>query len=181
MTEFNDMQRVKRNFFALRNGIVADTLRNGGSPFPVIFGLNLPQIVEIAAVLGINQTLGRKLWADRRTRESMLLAPMLFSPAEVTAAEALEMLQESPAVEVTDVLCHRLLRHIPAPETVAREALAPEAPDMLRYGAIRLLWNLPASAALLRPLVQEEAARGSNLTWRPAAALLDELDFLAQA
>ena len=48
-TSFNDMQTVKRAFFAMRNGVIADTLRRAGSPFKIIFGLNLPQISEIAA------------------------------------------------------------------------------------------------------------------------------------
>ena len=30
MTEFNRFQQIKRNFFAMRNGIVADTIRRGG-------------------------------------------------------------------------------------------------------------------------------------------------------
>ena len=47
-TSFNEMQTVKRHFFALRNGVIADALRRAGSPFRIIFGLNLPQIAEIA-------------------------------------------------------------------------------------------------------------------------------------
>ena len=47
--KYNDMQLVKRRFFAMRNGIIADTLRSAGSPFKIIFGLNLPQIIDIAS------------------------------------------------------------------------------------------------------------------------------------
>ena len=35
----NEMQIVKRHFFAMRNGIIADTLRRAGSPYHIIFGL----------------------------------------------------------------------------------------------------------------------------------------------
>ena len=49
---YGPMQTVKRRFFAMRNGVIADVLRKGGSPFRTIFGLNLPQIAEIAADTG---------------------------------------------------------------------------------------------------------------------------------
>ncbi len=61
---YNDMQTIKRRFFAMRNGIIADVLRRGGSPFRIIFGLNLPQIVEIAAENEASADLARRLWAN---------------------------------------------------------------------------------------------------------------------
>ena len=48
MAEYNRMQIIKRRFFAMRNGIIADTLRKAGLDYRMIFGLNLPQVVEIA-------------------------------------------------------------------------------------------------------------------------------------
>ena len=44
MAEFNQTQEIKRRFFAMRNGIVADTIRKAGLQDKMIFGLNLPQI-----------------------------------------------------------------------------------------------------------------------------------------
>ena len=91
MTQFNDMQSVKRQFFAYRNGIIADTMRKAGSPFKIIFGLNIPQIKQIASEIGKNKALAAKLWNNTTTRESMLLAPMIYPADELDIAEAFEL------------------------------------------------------------------------------------------
>ena len=78
MERFNDMQQIKRHFFAMRNGIVADVLRKAGSPFRIIFGLTLPQITDVANATGKNAELARRLWDNKTTRCSMLLAPMIM-------------------------------------------------------------------------------------------------------
>ncbi|MDE6370251.1 MAG: hypothetical protein K2K92_02035, partial [Duncaniella sp.] len=78
MPEYSPIQTIKRRFFAMRNGVIADTLRKAGLPYRIIFGLNLPQIAEIAEETGADEALARQLWADTGTRESMMLAPMIF-------------------------------------------------------------------------------------------------------
>lgn len=95
MTEFNRFQQIKRNFFAMRNGIVADTIRRGGLQYKMIFGLNLPQIADIAATLQHSRELAEELWADIRTRESRLLSPMVYPRDELTRERAAEMLREA--------------------------------------------------------------------------------------
>ena len=177
--KFNDMQLVKRRMFAMRNGIVADALRTGGSPFRVVFGVNLPQLKEIAADTGTNESLARALYADAGTRESMLIAPMLMPPEAMTTDLAIEWLGQAPCVEVSDILCHSLLKKLPNALEIARRALASEEP-MLRYGGVRLAWNLlPVAGGVLRPDIEKEAARGDRLTQRPAQSFLEEYDFLS--
>ena len=180
MAQFNEMQTIKRNFFAMRNGIVADSLRKAGSPFPVIFGVNLPQLDEIAANTGRNKALALQLYNDTRTRESMLVAPMVFPPEEMTQELALEWLQKSRAVEVTDILCHKLLRKLSFAPQVAASALQ-STDEMLRYGGIRILWNLlPSPAKDFKAEIQAEVMKDSPLTKRPAEMLLEEIDFLTE-
>lgn len=135
------IQEVKQRFFLMRNGIVADTLRHAGSSFRVVLGLNLPQIAEIAAEVGIDNELGRRLWAERSSREGMLLAPMIIDPAAVSSDEALQMLEGSPEAEVTDIACHRLLRRVKDAAEVMERAAGSERP-LTRYGAVRLALNL---------------------------------------
>lgn len=84
MTEFNRFQLIKRRFFAMRNGVIADVIRKSGAPYPLVFGLNLPQIKEIASELPRETELADQLWADRRTRESLMLAPMVHPLEEMT-------------------------------------------------------------------------------------------------
>ena len=179
-TQFNPMQALKRRFFAMRNGVIADTLRRAGSPFHVIFGLNLPQIVEIAAEVPADDApaLAEALWANNGTRESMLIAPMLMPRDTVDAARAERMMREAPCAEVADVLCHRLLRHLPFAAELAA-SLAADPGDNVRYAALRLMFNIAAShpdqaIAMARAELGRDCARNRAI----AQGLLDEAEWI---
>ncbi|MDE5642461.1 MAG: hypothetical protein K2I56_03115 [Muribaculaceae bacterium] len=139
----NEMQTVKRHFFAMRNGIIADTLRRAGSPYHIIFGLNLPQLSDIAAMTPHTVELADALHANASTRCSRLMAPMLHPAEDMTAEKAGQWIDDVLCAEEADILCHRLLRRLPfAPELVA------ELPDCCGkwqvYTRLRLLANLRA-------------------------------------
>lgn len=180
MTEFNEMQRLKRRFFSMRNGIVADTLRRSGLGYRMIFGLNLPQIADIAREIGPSAELARELWADTRTRESLLLAPMIMPREVLTEAEAREWFEAASTPEVADVLCHRLLRHLPWARGLAMEHVG-SGVDMERYTAFRLLFNLlPAGAEEIMPLAKAEYEAACPLTRGLTHALIEEIEFLTE-
>lgn len=140
-TSFNEMQTVKRSFFALRNGVIADVLRHNGSPFRIIFGLNLPQIADVAAHTPRSQELAEKLWANSTTRESMLIAPMLVEIDSFTIDDARRWVSAVPAREVADVLCLKLLKREPYALALAGE-LQRAGEVMSRYTGLRLMFNL---------------------------------------
>lgn len=176
--EFNQMQLVKRRLFAMRNGLIADTLRKAGSPFKIIFGLNIPQIKDIADEFGKNQELADRLWANRTTRESMLLAPMMMNIDNITPDMALKMVKECPSAEITDSLCHKLLRNLPGSFELAK-LLSNETDEMSRYAAIRLLWHhITTNTAQVKTLAEKEFDRDSMLTKIPAKQLIEEIEFL---
>lgn len=132
------LRDVKQRFFALRNGLLADMLRKQCStPHKLIFGLNVPQLKEIAAEAGKDAPLAAELWADADCRESRLLAPMIC-PA---SPDAFAMMSEVRTTEEADLLCHSLLRHCPGAVEAARTALGHSSPTV-RYCALRLLMNL---------------------------------------
>lgn len=177
MTTFNEMQTVKRQFFALRNGIVADTYRKAGSNFRIIFGLNLPQIVEIAEQTPHSAALADSLWHNTTTRESMLLAPMIYPREEFTQELARQWVAAVPSVEVADILCHRLLRHMPYAAALAA-SLADSDSDIERYTGLRLMFNLVAQKPQeALAYARKEAARNCQLTAHTAAMLADEAAF----
>lgn len=179
MSEYNIIQQIKRQFFAMRNGIVADTLRKSGLDYKIIFGLNLPQIVEIAAGFKPSRDLAEELWADRRTRESLLLAPMLYPREELSERRAGEMLTEAPTIEVADILCHRLLRHHPLALTIATEA-ATSSDELTRYGAFRLMNNLlHTHHREIKPFAEAELASASHLTAPLCRSILSEIEFIS--
>lgn len=98
----------------MRNGIVADALRKGGMPHKVIFGLNVPQLSEIAAsVISDREVLAEQLWADREVRESRLLACWLFDPAVMPEQRARMLIDEVRTREEADILAFRTLRRLP--------------------------------------------------------------------
>lgn len=108
-----DKKAVNAKFFAFRNGVVARNFHEAGAPYPRIFGLQLPQIGEIARETGYDDLLGRELWSDRDCRESRLLACYLLNPETLQADEALSLARDVQTREEADVLAWRLLRKLP--------------------------------------------------------------------
>lgn len=177
---YTPMQKVKRHFFAMRNGIIADTLRKGGSPFKIIFGLNLPQLTEIAEFTGQSAELADALWENGSTRESMLLAPMIYPRNKFDLDKARRWVETIPTEEVADILCHRLLRHKDYAPLLADELCMSDS-DMTRYTGLRLYFNLvavrtPEALAAAR----RELDRASSKTAGIARQLFDEASFLLE-
>ncbi|MBD5231552.1 MAG: DNA alkylation repair protein [Bacteroidales bacterium] len=115
------LQGIKKQFMAFRNGVVADTLRAGGlSCYSIIFGLNLPQLKQIAEALRSEhtpeelRTLADALLADRGVRESRLLAYHLYGMLPLTDAEARQLAADVQTREEVEILCLRVLRNHPA-------------------------------------------------------------------
>lgn len=121
----------------MRNGIVADTLRRAGASYRVIFGVNLPQLKEIASDIGYDAELARELWANVSTRESVLLAPMIMPEDDFTIDEARLWIASAPSAEAIDVLCLRLLGRMPFARQIADECLVAES-ELMQYTAMRL-------------------------------------------
>lgn len=182
MTDFNDMQTIKRRMFAMRNGALADSLRRLGAPYKIIFGVNIPQLAEIARDYVADKRLAQRLWENVSTRESMLIAPMIYPRDEMSEEDAVRWIEQVPAAEVADILCHRLLRHLSfAPDLVAR--FADSENDMLRYVALRLAFNLlfeplPKILDEAHRLAEAELTRNVPLTYSLANSLLDEVELL---
>lgn len=110
---------------AFRNGIIADTLRKAGYPYNVIFGLNLPQLSQIAKSFYANHELAAALWQDKNVRESRLLATYLF-PTDITEDEAKQLIDDLQTNEEADMLAFRLLKKLPyANDLVALYSLNP--------------------------------------------------------
>ncbi|MCM1297793.1 MAG: DNA alkylation repair protein [Muribaculaceae bacterium] len=178
MTEYNELQLIKRDFFAMRNGVIADNLRRSGLNYRIIFGLNLPQLQEIATRVGTNSDMALKLWSNTTTRESMLLAPMIFPIEEMSPEKAMLWLSEAPTLEIIDNLCHKLLRkcHFSLQMT---ESLASSDEPNLRYASLRLLFNLlPESATVARKIADSLKNDNCTAVASLAARLIDELDFI---
>lgn len=125
-----EMKDIKHYFFAHRNGITADVLRRGGSGFEMIFGCDVPSISALGKEIGHDMELARKLWDDRKVRESHLLAPWLMDPAALNVEECRELAESVVDMEDAQMLAFRVLKHRP-------EVLDMLAPDSLAATALR--------------------------------------------
>lgn len=180
MTKFNEMQTVKRRFFAMRNGAVADNMRRHGAKYRIIFGLNLPQIVEIANETPNSEALAEALWKNQSTRESLLMAPMIYPREEFGFETACRWVSEVPTAEVGDVLCHRLLRHKDYAWQLA-ETMIKSTVAMERYVALRLMFNLlPTHVDEIELFAKKEHQNNGQLTAMLCRQLIDEIEFLKE-
>ncbi len=169
--EYNNnlIRAIRKEFFAYRNGIVADKLRKAGDPHSMIMGCLLADVMEITgrAREAINdeeqlQALARELWKDTNSRECRLAAPMLYPAELMSQDEALEWCTGVESVEIADNLCHKLLRHLAYADTLFRKLIAQEQ-TMTRYTGYRLLLNLlltgkTQATPSLKSIVEAEAA-----------------------
>lgn len=181
-TNFNKMQTLKRRFFAMRNGLLADQLRKAGSQFRIIFGLNVIQLKEIAGDYGHDTEFARELWNNVATRESMLLAPMLWQPDDFDFAEIIALCNEIPEVEVADMVCHRLLKQRNDAKEII-EKLIDSDESLLRYTALRLA--LPLIDVCISPeaaiaMADKEISRRDNMTLSLASMVKSEAEFLLE-
>lgn len=147
-----ELKEVKQQFFAYRNGLLADTLRKQASlPHKLIFGLNIIQLRELAARIGKDKLLADALWADSDCRESRLLAPMIQPEPQP------QWLDDVRSPEEADILCHASLRHYPGALKLAAETASSALP-LRRYAALRLILNLlftdPAAPETARQILQ---------------------------
>ncbi len=107
------IKEIKHEFMAFRNGVIADTLRKAGYPHRLIFGLQVPQLADIARRALADpdtdrQALAEELWADAEVRESRLLACWLFDPAAITPDLYARLVSETRTPEERDILNFRL-------------------------------------------------------------------------
>lgn len=172
---------IRKEFFAFRNGIVADKLRKAGDPHTMIMGCLLVDMTAIARRIGegldenTRATVAGELWDDTNSRECRLAAPMLY-PAELMTVElALQWSQTIETVEVADNLCHKLLRHIDGSDALFRQLIVDERP-LVKYTGYRLLLNLLLTgkvqpSAPLRAIVENEAAQAHG----PLSSLLMDI------
>lgn len=109
----DDLREIKHLFFTYRNGEIADTLRKAGMPYRMIFGLQIPQLAEIARKFGQCKELAQALWKEREVRESRILATYIFPPEEVDIASAIELSHEIATREEADMMTFRLFRRLP--------------------------------------------------------------------
>lgn len=134
-TQESIIASIRKDFFALRNGMIADTLRKGGLGQKYIFGLQLPQLKETAARFRPENdddasAIARALWGDKECREARLLACHLMPPRMMPKEEATNWSDDVATREEADILAFKLLRYHPDAGEIA-ERLS-QSDDLLK-------------------------------------------------
>ncbi len=134
-------QDIRKEFFAYRNGIIAEQLRAAGDPHTMIMGCQLTDVIAIAEHYEKSAELAQALWNDVNHRECRMAATMLYPAEEFKMETAIAWCLSVESVEIADVLCHRLLRHLPYAVELWKQLLTCDK-KLVRYTAWRLLLNL---------------------------------------
>lgn len=177
---YNNIQLIKREFFAMRNGVIADALRKAGAPYSIIFGLTIPQLAEIAEAVGPSREIAETLHNNTTTRESLMLAPMIYPREEMDYDTAYQWLAGAQSTEVVDIICHRLVRHLDFAPALADDLIKSPA-SMSRYAALRLYLNIISKYTdQALAAARSEDHRNDSLTQSIARQIIDESEFIKQ-
>lgn len=172
------VKHIKQQFFVYRNGIIADNLRRAGDTHSVIFGLNIPQLQIIAKKVGKNKEAAIDLWENSSSRESRMIAPMIYPKDEMLFEDACNWINTVENTEIADNLCHKLLRELPFAESLIME-YHDKTRDILRYLSLRLAMNLLILGRLvnineIHVFAQNEVERNCKMTILLAKDILEE-------
>ena len=177
------LRGIRKEFFAFRNGIIADKLRKAGDPHHMIMGCLLVDIIGIVSRarecigdMAQMEAIASELWSDTNSRECRLAAPMLYPAESMTPDLAPQWCGSVETTEVADNLCHKLLRHLDFADALFRQLITQDQP-LIKYTGYRLLLNLIAMGKVqlndsLRAIVEHEANQTAQ---GPIAPLLKDI------
>ncbi|MBQ0031009.1 MAG: hypothetical protein KBT32_11350 [Bacteroidales bacterium] len=180
MSNEDILRETRKQFFAYRNGIVADSLRKNGDPHSMIMGCQITDIAQIASTIPASKEIADAFWADTKHRECRMIAPMLYPESEMTEATALDWAASVECEEIADVLCLKLLRKSPFAQNVYLHLISlPSA--LAHYTAMRLLLNLVLTGKIekseaLKDELEKMMAKESNKTRAIISSILEEFE-----
>ena len=131
---------IKSELRLYMNGPLAQSLRERGLRYKLIFGVELPRLKEIAARYTPDHDLAQALWKED-IRECRILAGYL-QPADTFLPELADIwLEAMHDTEIIDYTCMNLFRRLPYARTKAFQWIASD--DVLtQYAGFRLMCHL---------------------------------------
>lgn len=138
-TKFRD---IKKDFFSLRNGVIAEALKKLYPGKTIIFGLNVPQFMELRKKYPSDLDLGLKLWHDKGCRESRLFSLYIIPFDEIDMPTAIQMVLDVQSSEEAEFLAFRILRHLSFAQELFIKLDSVEKSSLSDYCRIMLGKNL---------------------------------------
>lgn len=167
------IKKIKTEFRLAMNGVASQSMREKGSPYKVIFGIELPRLQQIAGEFPKSHELAGYLWKEN-IRESKIMATML-QPIESFYPEIADIwVEQMPAHDIADIAVMNLFQHLPYASDKAFIWVAADE-EMFQYCG----WMLMARIMMRRPEMTEETE--NELTDQLAAALLSTDSHIARA
>ena len=123
------IREIKKDFFSLRNGIIAESIKKLYPEGKIIFGLNVPQFMELSKKYPKNMDLGFSLWKDKKCRESRLLSLYIIPLEELDKEIAKSMIRDVESIEEADFLSFRVLRNLPYAQELYKEISSEDQPS----------------------------------------------------
>lgn len=121
------LRAVKADLRAMMNGVASASMREKGLAYKVIFGVELPRLIEMAARLPHTAALAAALWKED-IRECRLLAPMVQPAEAFPPALADEWVASMHYPEEAQVCSMQLFSRLPYASQKAFEWMAQEDP-----------------------------------------------------
>ena len=172
---------IKSELRLYMNGALAQSLRERGLRYRLIFGIELPRLKEIAAHYAPDHDLAQALWKED-IRECRILAGYL-QPVETFLPDLADIwLEAMHDTEIIDYTCMNLFRRLPFAKTKAFQWIASEA-VLTQYAGFRLMAHLiirdslsPRDFDELADQAEAAFASGNPLLQQVAHDVLDRLN-----
>lgn len=149
------VQAIKAELRLYMNGVMAQSLRERGLKYRLIFGVELPRLKEIAAGYPKSHDLAQSLWKED-IRECRILAGYLQPVDTFYPGIADIWLEQMHDTELVDYTCMNLFRHLPYASEKAFQWMAAE-PVLTQYCGFRLMCHLLSRpGAELNPRSRDE-------------------------
>ena len=177
----NHFNEIKQQFMLMKNGVVSDSMKAVGLPHRIIWGLNMPQLREIAERYDRSKELFDALWGDVATRESVIMAPMLLPYDAISADEVIRLIDEAPTPEALDSLTFNALRHRQDVWDIIGGMEGAESLNR-RYATMRLLARVVReNLSRAKAIAEREAALHDPATFNAADNILADIAFISES
>lgn len=103
---------IKKELRASMNGILSAKMREAGMPYKLVFGVELPRLMNIAKEFEPSRPLAQMLW-NENIRESKILATLLMPIDEMLPEMADIWVDEVPTDEIAQLAVMNLFSRVP--------------------------------------------------------------------
>lgn len=145
---------IKKALRAAMNGVLSAKMREAGMPYKLVFGVELPRLLEISKEFAPDLKLALELW-NENIRECKILAVLLLPDGEMTADLAEIWVSEIPTAEIAQILVMYQLRNLPQAADVAFRWIASEDDTKQLCGYLTIAHLLQRGAELNERSVKE--------------------------